>query len=228
MCADTEHDWPTPGQGVDSVKPRQYELLRAYCALAHAVAQVRAEQASLAYPPFVIFIDHFDLMMMRVNEQPTPHKTAGILHDMQQQLASIMSHTGVGVGVVLCGMTVFTLGRMILDYPAATRQTTTLGTYITEQAEAYTPALTNVECETPATDNKNTLLEQEGRYLRTWRFDGKPVKGSVSIATSKATGWFSSTPPTATLVDSHGGVWCPVEWKTSNGCEPVSKPPEAS
>ncbi len=79
MCADTEHDWPTPGQGVDSVKPRQYELLRAYCALAHAVAQVRAEQASLAYPPFVIFIDHFDLMMMRVNEQPTPHKTAGIL-----------------------------------------------------------------------------------------------------------------------------------------------------
>lgn len=129
---------------------------------------------------------------------------------------------------VWCGMTVFTLGRMILDYPAATRQTTTLGTYITEQAEAYTPALTNVECETPATDNKNTLLEQEGRYLRTWRFDGKPVKGSVSIATSKATGWFSSTPPTATLVDSHGGVWCPVEWKTSNGCEPVSKPPEAS
>ena len=102
VCADTEHDWPTPGQGVDSVKPRQYELLRAYCALAHAVAQVRAEQASLAYPPFVIFIDHFDLMMMRVNEQPTPHKTAGILHDMQQQLASIMSHTGVGVGVVLC------------------------------------------------------------------------------------------------------------------------------
>ena len=58
VCADTEHDWPTPGQGVDSVKPRQYELLRAYCALAHAVAQVRAEQASLAYPPFVIFIDH--------------------------------------------------------------------------------------------------------------------------------------------------------------------------
>lgn len=102
VCADTEHDWPTPGQGVDSVKPRQYELLRAYCALAHAVARVRAEQASLAYPPFVIFINHFDLMMMRVNERPTPHKTAGILHDMQQQLASIMSHTGVGVGVVLC------------------------------------------------------------------------------------------------------------------------------
>lgn len=101
-CADTEHDWPTPGQGVDSVKPRQYELLRAYCELAHAIARVRAGQASAAWPPFVIFINHFDLMMMRVNEQPTPYKTAGILYDVQQQLAAIMSHTGVGVGVVLC------------------------------------------------------------------------------------------------------------------------------
>lgn len=129
---------------------------------------------------------------------------------------------------VWCGMTVFTLGRMILDHPSATRQTTTLGAYITEQAEAYTPTLTDVECETPTTDNKNTFLEQEGRYPCTWRFDGKPVKGSVSIATSKATGWLSSTPPTATLIDSHGDSWCPVEWKTPNGCEPVSKPPEAS
>lgn len=102
VCADTEHDWPISDQGVDSVKTRQYELLRAYCALAHAEAQVRAGQDSLTYPLFVIFINHFDLMMIRVNEQPTPHKTAGILHDMQQQLASIMSHTGVGVGVVLC------------------------------------------------------------------------------------------------------------------------------
>lgn len=41
-------------------------------------------------------------MMMRVNEQPTPHKTAGILYDVQQHLAAIMSHTEVGVGVVLC------------------------------------------------------------------------------------------------------------------------------
>lgn len=102
VCADTEHDWPTPDQGVDFVKPRQYELLRAHCELAHAVARVRAGQAALAYPPFVIFINHFDLMMLRINGQPTPYKTAGILYDVQQQLAAIMSHTGVGVGVVLC------------------------------------------------------------------------------------------------------------------------------
>lgn len=129
---------------------------------------------------------------------------------------------------VCCWMAALMLGRMLLGHPAATRQTTTLGAYITETAEAYTPALTDVECETPVVDNRYEFLKQEGRYSCTWRFDGKPVKGSVRIATSKATGWFSSTPPTATLVDSHGGAWCPVEWKTSNGCEPVSKPPEAS
>lgn len=128
---------------------------------------------------------------------------------------------------VWCGMTVFTFGRMILDYPAAT-QTTTLGTYITEKAAAYTPVLTDVECETPVVDNKYEFLKQEGRYSCTWRFDGKPVKGSVRIADSKASGWFSSTPPTATLVDSHGDTWCPVEWETSNGCEPVSKAPGES
>lgn len=111
---------------------------------------------------------------------------------------------------------------------AVTVKTTSVSQYITEQAEAYTPVLTDVECETPVVDNKYEFLEQDGRYSCTWRFDGKPVKGSVSIADSKAIGWFSSTPPTATLVDSHGGVWCPVEWKTPNGCEPVFKPPEAS
>ena len=102
-------------------------------------------------------------------------------------------------------------------------QTTSVSQYITEKAAAYTPALTDVECETPVVDNKYEFLEQEGRYSCTWRFDGKPVKGSVRIADSKAIGWFSSTPPTATLLNTHGDTWCPVEWKTMDGCKPITE-----
>lgn len=133
----------------------------------------------------------------------------------------------VAIVVSIFGTVVWAVTEILL-MNAVTVKTTSVSQYITEQAEAYTPVLTDVECETPVVDNKYEFLEQDGRYSCTWRFDGKPVKGSVSIADSKAIGWFSSTPPTATLVDSHGGVWCPVEWKTPNGCEPVFKPPEAS
>ncbi|RSX49807.1 hypothetical protein [Bifidobacterium castoris] len=152
-----------------------------------------------------------------------------VKHIRNSDTAWVRNHHVV-VSVLLfvgCGILALQIGRVILNQPAATRQTTTLGVYITEKAEAYTPTLTDVECETPVVDHKYEFLKQDGRYLCTWRFDGKPVKGSVRIAGPKANGW-SSTPPTATLVDSHGDVWCPVEWETSNGCEPVSKPPEAS
>lgn len=133
------------------------------------------------------------------------------------------------IAIVFCvfGTVVFAVSEIPL-VTARTVKTTSVSQYITEKAAAYTPAITDVECETPMVDNKYEFLKQEGRYSCTWRFDGKPVKGSVRIADSKASGWFSSTPPTATLVDSHGDTWCPVEWETSNGCEPVSKAPGES
>lgn len=136
----------------------------------------------------------------------------------------------VALWVIVMVYTIGTFVYAITEIPrmnAVTVKTTSVSQYITEKAEAYTPTLTDVECETPVVDHKYEFLEQDGRYSCTWRFDGKPVKGSVRIAGPKASGWFSSTPPTATLVDSHGDVWCPVEWETSNGCEPVFTPPEA-
>lgn len=100
------------------------------------------------------------------------------------------------------------------------RQTTTLGEYIDRQVQTYTPRLADVQCETPVPDDKYTFLEQEGRYPCTWRFDGKPITGSVRIAYSRS-GLFTYPKATATLLDAHGDAWCPADWKTQYGCEPI-------
>ena len=91
-----------------------------------------------------------------------------------------------------------------------TPQTTTIGTYIDEQAKTYTPSMNHVQCDAP------TAEKVTGRYSCTWDYDGKPVHGSVNI-----TGIYK--PREAQLLDSHGNTWCPAEWSTDHGCIPINK-----
>lgn len=107
---------------------------------------------------------------------------------------------------------------------AVTVKTTSVSQYITGQAVEYTPTLTDVECDTPLVENKSTFLAQEGRYSCTWRFDGKPVTGSISITDAHDAGFIFAAPTAnAMLLDSHGDAWCPTDWKTAEGCKPITK-----
>lgn len=126
------------------------------------------------------------------------------------------------LAAIFCVTATGTLIALLATAPAPpTPQTTTLGAYIGQQAQAYTPALTDVQCETPVPGDKYAFVEQEGRYPCTWRFDGEPVTGSVHIAYSRRRSLFTYPKATATLLDAHGDAWCPTDWKTQYGCEPI-------
>lgn len=129
----------------------------------------------------------------------------------------------VAIVVGVFGTVCFAVSE-IPQVTARTVKTTSVSQYIIEKAAAYTPALTDVECDTPLVENKSTFLAQEGRYPCTWRFDGKPVTGSISITDAHDAGFILAAPTAnAMLLDSHGDAWCPVEWKTTDGCKPITK-----
>lgn len=126
------------------------------------------------------------------------------------------------LAAVFCVTATGTLIALLATTPAPDApQTTTLSAYIDRQAQTYTPTLADVECETPVPGDKYAFVEQEGRYPCTWRFDGKPVTGSVRIAYSKSGSLSTHSKATATLLDAHGDAWCPADWKTQYGCEPI-------
>lgn len=98
-----------------------------------------------------------------------------------------------------------------------------VSSYLNEQAAAQTnDALTNINCQTPQFNNiSNDTAETAGRYPCSWRFDGKTINGTVSLSEPKS--GHDHLPRKATLLDSHGDAWCPTDWKTADGCKPITK-----